>query len=208
MLARIADTGVGIDAEQPSAWRRLEWRYALPPMEKLFAWIVQLPHNSLAGWNYIPPEIGVFGTKYDLRAAIALTGLLALPPEEATYFTAVKDGDGHALNGAHRYHWRVPPSGIPVNAFWSLSMYKLHDDGRMFFSANPIARYAIGDRTPDLQRNADGSIDILIQRDRPADTRNWLPAPEGDFRMVLRAYQPAGAILNRSFRCPPVERLN
>ena len=62
----------------------------------------------------------------------------------------------------------------PVRAFWSLTMY----NERQFFAANPIDRYAIGDRDK-LEFNADGSLDLYIQRDSPGRTRrvNWLPAP-------------------------------
>ena len=57
-------------------------------------------------------------------------------------------------------------------------MYELMDDGRLFFTANPINRYAIGDRTSGLRKNADGSIDILIQHEPPGGDKelNWLPA--------------------------------
>jgi hypothetical protein len=62
----------------------------------------------------------------------------------------------------------------------------------LFFLENPIKRYAIGDRTRGLKKNADGSIDILIQHDSPGSDKesNWLPAPKEQFKMVLRGYQP------------------
>jgi len=56
-----------------------------------------------------------------------------------------------------------------VNAFWSLTIY----NDRQFFVDNPIDRYAIGDRD-DFQTNADGSLDLVIQHQRPASDSNWL----------------------------------
>jgi hypothetical protein len=53
-------------------------------------------------------------------------------------------------------------------------MYDLPD---FYLVANPIGRYSIGDRTPGLRRDADGSLTSVIQHDQPADTSNWLPAP-------------------------------
>jgi hypothetical protein len=116
---------------------------------------------------------------------VALNALLALEPVEAAYPSAETDTRGDALTGARRYRLHIPIGGIPVDAFWSLSMYELIDDDRLFFADNPIKRYAIGDRTGGLKKNADGSIDILIQRIlpvarvnrtgclRPRDSSRW-----------------------------------
>jgi hypothetical protein len=89
-------------------------------------------------------------------------------------------------------------------------MYELMDDGRLFFADNPIKRYAIGDRTGGLRKNADGSIDILIQKDSPGSDSesNWLPAPAGQFKMVLRGYQPKAEVIDYRFRIPGVERVD
>jgi hypothetical protein len=54
-------------------------------------------------------------------------------------------------------------------------------------------------------QNANGSIDIYIQNKPPAGYEsNWLPAPTGDFLMFLRIYLPGSAVLNGSYRPPPV----
>ena len=77
-------------------------------------------------------------------------------------------------------------SGTPVGAFYSLTMY---DSKTKRFFQNKINRYVIGDRTPGIQKNEDGSIIIYIQHDEPAELKakaNWLPAPGGSFYMVLR----------------------
>ena len=95
----------------------------------------------------------------------------------------------------------------PVDAFWSITMYDLPD---FYLVANAIDRYSIGDRTPGLQRAADGSLTIVIQADEPDDPEaraNWLPAPPGRFRPLLRAYQPGAAILDGSYVIPAIERV-
>jgi hypothetical protein len=58
------------------------------------------------GWTVPPPALGNYGTQYALRAAVALTGLAALEPAEATYLSADVDSDGQPLSGAHRYSER------------------------------------------------------------------------------------------------------
>jgi hypothetical protein len=66
-----------------------------------------------------------------------LNGLRAMEPAEAVYPSAEADNRGDFLNGERRYSLHIPVGGIPVDAFWSLSMYALMPDGRLFF---PIIR--------------------------------------------------------------------
>jgi hypothetical protein len=162
------------------------------------------------GWYYNPPQIGNFGTDYGYRAVVALNALLAMEPAEAVYPLAETDAQGSPLSGEHRYRLRIPAGGVPVDAFWSLSMYELMPDGRLFFADNPIRRYAIGDRTKGLAKNADGSIDLWLQHDSPGPAKeaNWLPAPAGRFKVVLRGYQPRAELLESRFRVPGVERVD
>ena len=78
-----------------------------------------------------------------------------------------------------------------------------------FLVANPIDRYSIGDRTPGLVVGTDGSVTIRMSAADPGDaTVNWLPAPQGAFRPVLRAYQPRGSALDGSYQLPKVRRLS
>jgi hypothetical protein len=86
----------------------------------------------------------------------------------------------------------------------------MYDEPDYYLVANPIDRYSIGDRTPGLRANGDGSVTIYLQDDSPGPDKepNWLPAPEGPFRPVLRAYQPEPAILNGTYTFPKVRRLH
>lgn len=89
-------------------------------------------------------------------------------------------------------------------------MYQAIDDGQFFFFDNPINRYAIGDRTPGLVRDARGEIDIYMTRDRPAGARaaNWLPTPpSGRFGIVFRAYLPRAELLDGLYTLPALERM-
>jgi hypothetical protein len=71
---------------------------------------------------------------------------------------------------------------------------------------NPIDRYSVGSQS-GLTPNADGSIDIYMQRTAPAGHEsNWLPAPAGNFKLMLRAYLPGRAILDGEYHVPPVKR--
>jgi hypothetical protein len=85
----------------------------------------------------------------------------------------------------------------------------MYDSTDFFLVANPINRYSIGDRTPGLQRNANG-LTIVMQHDEPAEPErraNWLPTPEGGFRPILRMYEPHGAVLDGQYELPPIRRI-
>jgi hypothetical protein len=81
-------------------------------------------------------------------------------------------------------------------------------DKDFYLVQNEINRYAIADYTPGLEYNDDGSLDIYIQHSKPKDHKsNWLPAPDDDFNLLLRMYQPSAKILNGTYEVPGVKRV-
>jgi hypothetical protein len=165
------------------------------------------PGAVAQGWNYPRPNLGDYGQDYLFRAAVALGGLAALPPAEATYLHPAAER-GRMFVGAGPYRLHFPAGQLPpVDGFWSLTMYQGTEDGQFFLVPNPARRYAIGDRTPGLTKNADGSLDIWIARADPGGERtaNWLPAPaEGPFTLSLRAYLPRPELLDGRYRLPAI----
>ena len=140
------------------------------------------------------------------RAAAARAGLYGNHGYEADYEITFVDEAGEQLNGAHQYELRLP-APPPVDAFWSLTMYNVP---RYLLEANPIDRYSIGDRTPGLVTAPDGSITIYLQAQTPGPDKeaNWLPSPTGDFRPILRLYQPRDEVLNRTYTVPAIRRVS
>ncbi len=164
-----------------------------------------------SGWEFPPPGIGRWGTNLRLRAAVALRGIAALDSEEVLYLNSLADVSGQRLDGTARYRIRVPAGGVPVNAFWSITMYEIMPDGRFFFADNPIGRYSVGDRTRGLVKNADGTIDLWLQADAPAEAdrlANWLPTPRSAFRMSLRAYLPTPELVAGAVPLPMIEKIS
>lgn len=163
--------------------------------------------GATQGWNYPRSNLGFYGQDYALRAAVALGGLAALPGAEAMYMNPVAD-QGRMFTGAGPYVLRFPADRMPaVDAFWSLTMYEATPEGQFFLTENAIKRYAIGDRTPTLKKNADGSLDLWIARSDPGGDRtgNWLPAPaQGPFTVSFRAYLPKPEMLDGRYRLPPI----
>ncbi len=114
------------------------------------------------------------------------------------------DGDGNPYHGSYHYSLHFDKDKLPpINAFWSLAMY----DADMYFVENPIDRFSIRDRDK-LAFNSDGSLDIYIQHDSPGQHKesNWLPAPAGDFDLVMRLYWPRASILTGEWNPPGVKR--
>jgi len=61
----------------------------------------------------------------------------------------------------------------------------------------------------ELKFAADGSLTVTMSKDEPADPTakaNWLPAPEGQFALIIRAYVPTQPVLDGIHKLPNVER--
>jgi len=172
--------------------------------------VLELGHNPGSaiqsnGWMIKLQNMGTYGTNYGARAGVAWVGLGANLPQDAVYPVDRVDADGNPLNGANRYVIHFDKGQTPpANAFWSLTMYNT----RQFFVANPINRYAIGDRD-HLKFNPDGSLDIYIQHDSPgrAKESNWLPADAGSFNVIMRMYWPKDPVLSGAWTPPPIRKV-
>jgi hypothetical protein len=159
------------------------------------------------GWLSSTPDLGTYEKDYALRALVALVGFAALDPVEAFYFSGLTDKSGKPYGGQNRYCLHFEKGGLPpVDGFWSLTMYEIAPDQRLFLTDNPIRRYSIGDRTKGVKFNSDGSLDIYIQHQSPGMDleSNWLPAPPGPFRMSFRTYLPRESILKGEYKVPGV----
>lgn len=155
------------------------------------------------GWSAIR-ICGRPGNGILVRAACAKALPVVNVFEEAAYWTATVDSSGQRLNGSHEYVLKFPAGQLPPNdAFWSLTM----TDVVGYMVDNPINRFSVDDRT-ELVRNADGSIDVHLQHEAPiGHEQNWLPAPSGRFKAMLRAYLPGPEILDGTYRPPQVTRM-
>jgi hypothetical protein len=143
-------------------------------------------HN---GW--LVGAAGKYGTNYKLRALADRLGVGAPTPNQAIYPLALTDRNLSPLNAeSTRYVAHFPASDfpVPVESFWSLTMY----DGEGLFVPNALNRFALGDRS-EMHFNEDGSLDVYLQTAEPANEAqraNWLPAPAGPFRLIIRLYGP------------------
>lgn len=163
------------------------------------------------GWGIPPLHFGRLGLhdQYLTRAAIqSMGGIIANELDEAAYLSARHDSKQQRLDGsATNYRLHFTAQDMPdVKAFWSLSIY----DRSTNFAANAIDRYSLGDRTPGLQKNADGGVTLYLQAEDPGPQKraNWLPIPREPFYATFRAYAPGEAIRQRNWAPPAIEPLH
>jgi hypothetical protein len=133
-----------------------------------------------------------FGRKEDVDPVRHLLGAAAgwggLPETEA-YYLNVNPG---LPVGAYS----VTVADVPVDAFWSLSVY----DADGFFERDEGVRHSINSvvATP----NEDGSITVNLGGD--ADVANHIPIPEG-WNFLVRLYRPHAEVLDGRWTFPAVE---
>jgi hypothetical protein len=165
--------------------------------------VVKAMTTTVNGWS-TTMKAGQPGNGILVRAAFARILPAVNVVQEAAYWTTTRDSTGQTLRGQHEYVLHFPEGQLPPNdAFWSLTM----TDVVGYMVRNPIDRYSLGSRS-GLVPNADGSIDIYLQRTAPAGHEsNWLPTPAGNFKLMLRAYLPGRAVLDGEYLVPPVKRV-
>lgn len=164
-----------------------------------------------SGWRYPPKSMGRAGQadEFIVRGGMqSLIGIVANDPEEAVYLNASIDASGKPLMGNKRYVMKFGPKDAPdVKAFWSLTLYAYDRN----FVDNAIDRYALGDRSPSMTKDADGGFSIYIQADAPAADKigNWLPSTQGaePFYVVLRGYIPGKNLINQTWSPPAIQQV-
>ena len=119
-------------------------------------------------------------------------GLGANTVDVAIYPKTDADITGETLTGEKTYtlHFETLPP-VLEGGFWSITAY----DEENFLIDNPINRYCINDRS-DFQRNEDGTLDIVLSKEAPENTSNWLPVSDGQFHLFMRIYLPDMAALD------------
>ena len=174
-------------------------------MDWLKAGVVAGDFKLENGWAF-STKVGEYGTMYLQRALVTAIGLGANRPQDAIYPTSTGPDVAAKYSGEKKYVMRFEKGQLPpVDGFWSLTMY----DADYFFVDNPLNRYNVSQRNK-FKTNPDGSVNIYIQNESPGKDKesNWLPAPKGDFILMMRLYWPketAPSILDGSWKIPAVK---
>lgn len=129
-------------------------------------------------------DIGTAHADMKTRAIVALRGLLALPAQEARYFTASTDSAGAPLSGKCSY---AMTGGTIEARWWSVTLY----DRGGWLIPNRWSRHSIGSA-----RIPAGEAGNWTVRIGPAEQPGlWVPTgTDGPFELTLRAYRPHGTM--------------
>jgi hypothetical protein len=123
----------------------------------------------------------------------------------SAYLVTYRDKDGDWFEGGSSYRLHVAPDP-PMKQFWSVSVYDI--DSRTLLR-NDAQKAEISSHF-DLQKNADGSVDLYFGPTAPnGKESNWVQTVPGKFWFpYFRLYGPTEAYFDKSWPLPDVEKVN
>jgi hypothetical protein len=200
LLARFAQIGIGPN-QQPSRTKDDRLLQALRDG-------IRFGENKIVGSDFATHVNGwavIYGVGPEIKDPVlrAFTNRLGAgyhTAQEGLYFLRMDGPDGKPLNGSKKYRLRFAAGALPpVIAFWTLSL--MRPDSRP--TDNPINRHSLAGHTKGLKYGADGSLELQIQHEQPAEgPANWLPAPPDGFRVTLRMYEPEDSAITGAYKPP------
>ena len=115
----------------------------------------------------------------------------------------LKDKDGFPFNGKKTYRLAVPPNA-PVKLYWSATAY----DRATHALIRDTLRSSRASNSPDMQKNADGSVDIYFGP-KPPDGKesNWVPTAGHNFEVLFRLYGPEKPFFDKTWKLPDLEAI-
>jgi hypothetical protein len=118
------------------------------------------------------------------------------------YLMAIKDNAGKNLDGNKTYRLHIPASA-PVKQYWSATAY----DRGTHALIRDTQRSSRSSQNPDLQRNADGSVDVYFGPNPPQGMEsNWVPtSAHGEFEVLFRFYGPERPLFDKTWVLPDIE---
>jgi hypothetical protein len=121
------------------------------------------------------------------------------------YLISIRDKSGEGFDGSKNYRLTVPPNA-PVEQYWSVTAY----DRATHALIRNMPRASRSSQIPELQKNADGSIDIFFGPKAPAGKEsNWVPTdPQRGFETMFRLYAPTKALFEKKWVLPDIEQVS
>jgi hypothetical protein len=118
---------------------------------------------------------------------------------------SIKDKAGKNFDGGKMYQLHVPPN-VPVEQYWSLTAY----DRQTHALIKNVSRASRASNATEVQKNADGSVDLYIGGRPPAGKEsNWIPTDAArGFELMVRLYGPTKAFFDKQWKLSDVEEVN
>jgi hypothetical protein len=191
--------------QEAHAW--LEAKYnagMLPFFSPTSHWTFPAPPDLIkaAQDNYADPNLYPVDNR-GMAYSYAYIGIKRLGAGQF-YSISIRDKDGEAFDGGKSYRLTVPPNA-PVEQYWSVTAY----DRETHALIKGMPRASRSSQIPELQKNADGSIDIYIGPKAPTGKEsNWLPTdPVRKFELMARFYAPKKEFFEKVWKLPDVEKV-
>ena len=120
------------------------------------------------------------------------------------YLITIRDKDGQPYDGSKTYRLTVPPN-VPIEQYWSVTAY----DRQTHALIKNMPRASRASNAAEVQKNADGSVDIYFGPKAPAGKEaNWVPTdPQRGFELMFRLYAPKKEFFDKVWRLSDVERV-
>jgi hypothetical protein len=117
------------------------------------------------------------------------------------YLMTFRDQNGQGFEGGNNYRVNVP-ANVPVTQYWSATAYD-RDTHALIRNMHRASRSS---QNSELQKNADGSVDIYFGAKAPGGQEsNWVPTTAGGrFEVLFRFYGPQKALFDKTWRLPDV----
>ena len=121
------------------------------------------------------------------------------------YLISIKDKDGDGYQGSSTYRLTVPPN-VPIQQYWSVTAYDRETHALIL----NVPRASRSSQIPEMQKNADGSVDVYFGPSAPAGKEsNWVPTdPDRRFELMFRFYGPKPEFFEKAWKLPDVEKLS
>jgi hypothetical protein len=192
-------------AREAQAWLASRYDTALPPFYPGSRWTVPAVPELIAAVqkDFSEPDkypVDARGVTYTF-AFVAIKRLGA----GQFYLVSLRDKEGKPFDGSKTYRLTVP-ANPPVEQYWSATAY----DRVTHALIRNMPRASRSSQILDMQKNADGSVDVFFGPAAPAGKEsNWVPTdPERGFELMFRAYAPTKVFLDKTWKLPDVERVN
>ena len=156
------------------------------------------------GWNRSVNN-AQWGIDYFNRTGSSRSNMFDNRPNETQYFYTDNTSNGEKMEGSNNYKVTFKAGELPpVNGFWSLTLYNEHH----FFYPNELKRYSLGTKNKSLKYGEDGSLVLYAGNKSPGEENedNWIPSPEGDFSLYIRAYWGKAGITEGTWIPPVIEK--
>ncbi len=121
------------------------------------------------------------------------------------YLMTIKDKDGKDFDGGGSYRLTVP-ANAPVKQYWSATVY----DRATHALIRDQKWSSRSSQNTDLQKNADGSVDVYFGPKAPAGKEsNWVPtSANGRFEVLYRFYGPEKPLFDKTWKLPDIEKIS